>query len=215
MSEPGGASFEITGLERGERRAAARVLGDAFLDDPVWAWIGPRRRGRRRIANRVAYHAILIGAMRHRGRIRVARAGEGGDRQILGISVSFGPGDWPLPDSATLLEAGWLLIAGPAPVRRGLRIDREMRASHISHPHVYLWFLATAPQQQGRGVGRALLADLHEHAAAIDVPCYLEASKRDNVPYYERDGYEVIGEVAVPGAPPLWRMERPGAARES
>lgn len=209
MSAAPGLDFEVADLQRGDRLAAAKALGDAFLDDPVWEWIGPRRRRRRRLANRVAFHAILVAAMRHRGRVRVAREG-GAEGELLGVSVSFGPGDWPLPDSATALEAGWLLIAGPAPVRRGLEIDREMRATHIDHPHVYLWFLATAPEHQGRGVGRALLADLHRHAAGIDVPCYLEASKEDNVPYYERDGYEVIGEVAVPKAPKLWRMERPG-----
>ena len=207
---PTADGFAITDLERGERVAAARVLGDAFLDDPVWSWIGPRRRGRRQLANRVAYHAILVGSMRHEARIRTAREPGAPDGEILGISVAFDPGEWPIPDSATLLQAGWLLIAGPAPVRRGLRIDREMRSTHISHPHVYLWFLATAPAHQGRGVGRALLDDLHSHAAEIDTPCYLEASKEDNVPYYERSGYEVIGEVAVPDAPKLWRMERPG-----
>ena len=37
-----------------------------------------------------------------------------------------------------------------------------MRATHAEHPHDYLWFLGVEPAQQGRGIGRALMAELHE-----------------------------------------------------
>jgi hypothetical protein len=37
---------------------------------------------------------------------------------------------------------------------------------------------------------------------------YLEASKPDNVPFYQRFGFEVMGEIRVGAAPPLTPMLR-------
>ena len=43
-------------------------------------------------------------------------------------------------------------------------------------------------------------------------PAYLESSNPDNVPYYERFGFEVTGELRLPdGGPsliPMWRKPR-------
>ena len=198
--------LSVEPLAPGDARTAARVLGDAFLDDPVWSAIGPRRRGHRRIANRVSFGGILAGSRRHDARIRVARSAAG---EVAGVSVAFTPGRWPLPESTILFELGWLAIAGPLPALRGLRDDRAMRAEHVSHPHMYLWFLASAPRFQGSGVGRALLAELHAETDELGVPTYLETATPSNVGFYERDGYAIVGEIEMPSGPTMWRMERP------
>ena len=190
----------------GEWGAGARVLGAAFLDDPVWSAIGPRRRAHRRVSNRVSFAGILAGSRRNGARIRVARM-DGG--RLAGVSVAFEPGRWPVGQGALVWELAWALVAGPLPAWRGLRDDRAMRAEHVSHPHMYLWFLGVAPELHGRGAGRALLADLHADAEALGVPTFLETSSRRNVAFYEQAGYESIGEIAMPSGPTMWRMERP------
>lgn len=201
------AGFGVEPLGPGEgRAAAARVLGEAFLDDPVWAAIGPRRRAHRRLSNRVSFAGIVAGSRRHGARIRVART-DGGE--IVGASVAFEPGHWPIPAGSLVWELAWLLAAGPLPAWRGLRDDRAMRAEHVSHPHVYLWFLGVDPAWHGGGAGRALLADLHARAEALGVPTFLETGSRANIGFYERAGYAVIGELAMPSGPTMWRMERP------
>jgi ribosomal protein S18 acetylase RimI-like enzyme len=202
------SSISVEPLAPGDSRSAARVLGDAFLDDPVWSAIGPRRRGHRRIANRLSFAGILAGSRRHGGRIRVARDAAG---EVVGATVAFVPGRWPLSQGSFVWELGWLMVAGPVPAWRGLRDDRAMRAAHVDHPHMYLWFLGVDPAVHGTGVGRALLAELHAAADELGVPTFLETATRENVGFYERDGYEVLGEIAMPSGPTMWRMERPSA----
>ena len=203
----GGESVEIAAATAADFNGAGRALAEAFTDEPIWTAIGPRRRGHRRIANRVAFWGIIRGAARHRARIRVARTTDGG---IAGAAIAFADGDWPLPDAATLWELPWVFAAGPVPVGRGLRDDRAMRAAHAAHPHIYLWFVGVEPGWQGRGVGRALMADLHEWAEPSGLPVYLETGTRDNVAFYASLGYAELGELALPSGPTMWRMERPG-----
>ena len=199
------SGVRVGAIGRGELRATARLLGDAFLDDPVWSAIGPHWRRQRRITNRVAFAGILAGSARHGARIRVAR--DGG--RVVGATLAFVPATWPLPDSSFAWEIGWLFAAGPLPVRRGLRDDRAMRDQHPSYPHMYLWFIGVDPERHGTGVGRALLAELHAEADDLGVPTYLETATRSNVAFYEGDDYEVLGEIPMPSGPTMWRMERP------
>ena len=44
---------------------------------------------------------------------------------------------------------------------------------------------------------------------AARLPAYLESSKERNVPFYERHGFRVTGELTIPGGgPTLWLMWR-------
>ena len=190
-----------------ELRGAARALAAAFVDDPVWTAIGPRHRGHRAFANRAAFRGIVLGSARHGARVRVARDSAGA---VAGATISFADGAWPLPDAATVWELPWVFAAGPAPVVRGLRDDRAMRAVHAAHPHTYLWFVGVHPDRQGEGVGRALMADLHEWADPA-LPIYLETGTRANAAFYASLGYRELGELPLPSGATMWRMERPPA----
>jgi GNAT superfamily N-acetyltransferase len=199
ISEPAG---------RSELGDVARVLAAAFIDDPVWTAIGPHRRGHRAFASRFAFWGIVNGAVRNGARIRVAR--EPGGSEIVGATISFADGVWPLPDSATLWELPWVLAAGPVPVARGLRDDRAMRATHIDHPHDYLWFIGVEPALHGRGIGRTLMAELHGWNEPGGLPIYLETGRRENAAFYGSMGYAELGELHLPSGALMWRMERPG-----
>ncbi len=202
---PGTDPLEVGLLASGEARAAARVLADAFADDPVATAIGPRRRGHRRAISPLSFAGIVIASARHGGRVHVARRGGA----VVGVGIDFVPGAWPITDGAVVYELAWALLAGPQPIRRGIAFDRAVRAAHVEHDHMYLWFLGVDPAEQGRGVGRALLADLHGRADERRVPTYLETGTMANVAWYASAGYELLGELELPGGQPLWRMERP------
>ncbi len=70
---------------------------------------------------------------------------------------------------------------------------------HPHEPHWYLATLGTAVEQQGKGVGGALLRPVLEHCDAEGLPCYLESSKERNVPFYRRHGFEVVAGGAAAG----------------
>lgn len=84
-----------------------------------------------------------------------------------------------------------------------------MKENHPEEPHWYLGVLGSDPTFRGAGYGRALMDSRLAHCDAEAAPAYLESSKPDNIPYYERFGFVVTGELALPdGGPTLWQMWR-------
>jgi len=61
----------------------------------------------------------------------------------------------------------------------------------------------------------ALMAPVLEQCDAEGVPAYLESSKESNIPFYERHGFKVTGEVKVKNGPSLWPMWRDPQPLES
>lgn len=208
-AEPG--AFEVSAPRDGAELASiARPLAAAFVDDPVWIAIGPRARRHRAFANRVIFWGTVRASARHRARMRLVRCRD--RSEAIGATIAFGPGEWPPPDSAFAWELPWASVAGPLPVHRGLRADRAIRARHVEHPHIYLWYLGVDPRLHSRGAGRALMAELHAEADGRGLPTYLETGTERNVSFYESLGYEVLGLIRLPCGPRMWRMERPAAA---
>jgi predicted N-acetyltransferase YhbS len=87
-----------------------------------------------------------------------------------------------------------------------------MAHHHPEEPHWYLGFIGSDPTARGAGFGRALMDSGLERCDAEHAPAFLESSNPVNVPYYERFGFEAIGELAIPrGGPvvtPMWRQAR-------
>jgi GNAT superfamily N-acetyltransferase len=82
-------------------------------------------------------------------------------------------------------------------------------AKHPKEPHFYLLAIGVDPPYQGQGVGSQLMAPILARCDAEGIPAYLESSKERNVPLYERNGFQVVEEMHLPGGgPPLWRMWR-------
>ena len=58
----------------------------------------------------------------------------------------------------------------------------------------YLSIVAVAPEAQGRGLGRQVLAPTLREADAAGVSCFLETFNPRSIPFYERLGFVVEGE---------------------
>ena len=59
-----------------------------------------------------------------------------------------------------------------------------------------------------RGIGSALLESWLREVDADALPAYLETDRPENLAFYRRFGFDVVGTHEI-WATPIWRMERP------
>lgn len=117
---------------------------------------------------------------------------------------------WLLPN-ATRMTPWRMFRAGmmTAPFQLGLR-DFEAFAAFAKHtdqihrkalpePHYYLFALGVRSDAQGGGVGSHLIHAMLKRESRHAKPIYLETQSPNNVGLYERLGFEVVSDTAVPG----------------
>lgn len=194
--------FEIVKLEQSRRAEAARVLAEAFLDDPAWVAIGPRREpARRRLLTR--YYNVLVGEALRWGGPNWCAISAG---RVAGIALTYADGLRFPPPRATLREAPAFLPAGLGPSLRGAYVDFVMKRAHPRDAHVLLWYLAARPDLQRQGIGRALLDRVRAGAQRSGLPIYLDTTKFENVGYYRSHGYTKTGEARLLRGARVWFM---------
>jgi ribosomal protein S18 acetylase RimI-like enzyme len=190
---------------------AAMVLGRAFADDPpMLAILGevpdPSERARRLA---VMFSVALAMNRRRgqpvfgvfdRGRVVAAAVVEGVDPASF-VMVML-PHLHRLPRLVAAL--GW------DGVKRALRLLDVLARNHPVQPHLYLNLLGVDPDHQRRHYGIAILDHLRALARARGdlAGVYLETATPQNVAYYQRAGYEVLGELNPLGVR-MWRMMQP------
>ncbi|WP_017580499.1 GNAT family N-acetyltransferase [Nocardiopsis valliformis] len=190
----------------------ARVLGRAFEQDPVNAWMFPDpdelpRRSRRLYAIEAGFEYLP------HGRVEVAEL----HGQVVGAAM------WGDPEASRTASAMALLRSAPhfAGLFEPRRLPVIMKgmgmlgASAPSTPHWYLSELGTDPDVRGAGAGVALLRSGLRRADQSGLPVHLESSKAENLPFYERFGFRTTEEITVPEGPTLYAMLREAGTGES
>ena len=180
---------------------ASRVLAEAFKSDPMHRWIFPGERwwswGSRRS------FAIAI-------RQELQRASVWVDSELRGAAI------WHAPNirRGVVEQAAFALRMLPLLAWRAPSIGSafgKLEALHPQQPHWYLYAIGTDPKHQGAGIGSALMKAALAQCDADRLPAYLEASKAENVPYYERFGFRVTRDFVLPDGPTVWCMTRPAS----
>jgi len=182
-----------------DHAALAGVLARAFDDDPIQQWVYPDARVRARYGSEFFRWSLWRCA----------------DQRVTWTTDDLaGAALWMLPDqwAVSLAQLGRLVRFTGRGVRwRGPLVMWGLTAVERRHPqerHLYLAVLGVEPERQGSGLGSALLAPGLELCDREGILAYLETGKERNLAFYARHGFQVTGELTLPGGPRVWLMHR-------
>ena len=183
----------------GEFATLCVCLSRAFEDDPVSVFLFPNARTRRR--RLASFYRMVLPLLAGHGAVYT-------EPELRGAAAWQAPSP-PKPSPVaellgTLAMLSTLRTASP----RALQLARVVACSHPRKPHWYLGILGTNPADQRGGIGSTLMAPVLERCDSEGLPAYLESSKRENIPFYQRHGFSLTGELQIEGGPTLWPMLR-------
>jgi ribosomal protein S18 acetylase RimI-like enzyme len=208
MTQTSGGTRTVRPFVRADLSATVVMLARAFAEDPVMTWIFPDEWMRRRRLPSF-FASSLRGTIRHGGTEVAVLEEPGLCGPVLGAALWLPPDTWRPP-----LWRQFLALPGVA-LRLGSRLPvasstfGALVRVHPAKPHWYLSGIGTDPPAQGTGVGGELMRSRLGRCDADRLPAYLESGNERNVPFYERHGFGVIGELSIPdGGPMLWLMWR-------
>ncbi|MFM7063321.1 MAG: GNAT family N-acetyltransferase [Actinomycetes bacterium] len=185
-----------------EWRAVGEVLARSFWDDPCWAWV---------CADPVRMRRHLGLALGRAVRPKIDHGWVWTVDGVPGAAVWAAPGRWrqPVREGLPSLPA-FARAVGLRHVPRGLRAVQAMEHGHPREEHWYLEILGVHPDQQGRGLGSALMQPVLDQCRTEGLPAYLESSTDRSALLYRRHGFEELERFPMgPGSPLQRRMWRP------
>jgi GNAT superfamily N-acetyltransferase len=190
---------------------AAHVISQAFVDDPLCAFILPFKR------SRVGSLYIFFRAY---GEVSIKNGrGYGAGAPLQGVAYWKFPDQDDLSVSVRSLGAFFPLLFSFYPLglfraRKILSRTEMLHKKHADEPHFYLDNLGVLPSARGRGVSSQLIRPFLEKADSQNVIAYTDTVTRSNVPLYEHFGFQCVEESAVEGTGitvfALRRPARPG-----
>jgi ribosomal protein S18 acetylase RimI-like enzyme len=184
-------------LKPSDKKSAAEVFARSFFEYPMITFYWPDKDRRKR------YLEWYLGCVLNYG----FRYGEVYSTPgIAGIAIWLSPGQTHLT-TRRYIRAGFLL----APLRMGINhyftqttrneeLVMQVHEEIMPGAHWYLWAIAVDPDRQGQGIGTILMQPGLEHADAQQLPCYLETHDEKNLPFYQKQGFDMVRSEQVPGS---------------
>jgi GNAT superfamily N-acetyltransferase len=180
--------------------SVTETLWLAFAEDPLWSWAFPNHAQLR------SWWRLLVSSALGHGWVWTTK----GD---AAAAVWIPPGRLELSAEQEVEAEALLRKLLSARADEVLALLERFGASHPQGPpHYYLSLLGTRPDERGRGLGMALLAENLREIDAEGAPAYLESSNPANVPRYEALGFAATGAFATPDGAhevtTMWRDAR-------
>ncbi len=192
-------------LVANQQKQASELMGEAFLNDPMWKYLVPDEARRALVVplsmNILVRYSLLYG-------------------EIYTTPALDGVACWLLPGQTTPIFSRLVRIGirsaplqlGWTGFRRFIAVENycgEVHKRIVPGKHWYLWGLGVEPSRQGQGIGGMLMQPVLARADSDRLPCYLETTNEKNVPFYEKHGFKVVSEGNVPRhALHIWAMLR-------
>ncbi len=194
-------------LELSDVDSAAEVISQAFINDPLCAYMLPREHSRLNTLRKFfrAYANVSIQNQR----------GYGVGDPLVGIAFWLAPQqeDVSINISALKLFLPLLFTAYPLGYLRARMIIKQtelMRRKYAAQPHYYLDNLGVLPSEQGKGWAGRLLRPILEQADIDGVMAYTDTVTPRNVPLYEHFGFQVMEKyTAEDKGITIWSLRRP------
>jgi len=197
------SAIDVQPAQAADLPTLIKVLARSFNNDPVYSWIF-RQDAKRMWALERVFSFILNQAVND-GEIITTKS-----REACAVWFSSGKGELDL--------SVWSVLRLLPEMLRWAKLDRLTRLSKTLNtlaenrpkkPHYYLEYLAVHPDQQGKGIGSALLKAQLGRIDSKRIPTFLENSNERNNPLYERHGFRITREVTLGDTEPkLWFMWR-------
>ena len=188
------ARIKIRNLRRGECDDAVALLARGMRDSPLNVAAHREDPERRALAR-----ARVRGPVPdHDAQQQICGFHE---RRLVAVAGTNPPGGCQ-PSAMQLLRFLPEIVAtGPGASWRVGSWLAAWREHDPDQPHSHLGPLAVDPDLRCRGVGGQIMTEYCRRLDCAGQISYLETDKAENIPFYERHGYAVIGEAKVIGYP--------------
>lgn len=195
--------LEIGALEADETGRVLDVVARGMRDNPVnVAAFGDDPEVRYRRFRRMVAAMFDVSDLSH---TLVARREDG---VVVGVCGMLPPGDCQPDLGQQLRLLPTLLSIGPRVAGRLMRWMGAWQRQDPEERHWHLGPLAVDAHLQGEGVGSRMMRVFCARMDAAGEDAYLETDKPINVRFYERFGFEVVGEQEVLGVTNWFMLRR-------
>jgi ribosomal protein S18 acetylase RimI-like enzyme len=182
-------------LTPADAEPAARVLSQAFMDDPLIELMLPFRRTRFRTMYK--YFRPMSAISIPLGKIY------GVGEPLQGVACWKSPQQRPMSVSLKNLKDFLPLLFTMYPfgflrAQKLLDTTEAMHDRYAQEPHYYLENLGVVASARGQGLSSRLIRPILEQADAQKVMTYTDTVNPANVPFYEHFGFECVEQAAFP-----------------
>lgn len=192
----------IRGMRSEDLPSATEVLGKAFVTQPNTIALYGRSP-----ASPQTVGIAFTGRLKHLpGQVFVAEV----DGRVAGVMRIV---EWPgcqasLVQSLRMMPSMLGALKGLGQLRRVMRLMGAWNRHDPREPHWHLDPLGVIPELQGQGIGTQMMRFYCDIVDARGIKAYHETDRPENVPFYEKFDFRVVGEEEINGAL-NWYMSRP------
>ena len=197
--------LEVGALDAAEKEEALAVVVRGMRDNPLHVAVfgeDPEIRARQ-------VRRLLGGAFAVMGLQRHMLAARSADGAIVGVVGMLPPSEDRPTIAQQLRLLPRLLSTGPRAAVRAASWMGTWAKHDPEEPHWHVGPVAVDAHLQGKGVGSRLMRVLCAKMDAAHENAYLETDKPINVRFYQRFGFEVVGEQDVLDVPNWFMLRRP------